>query len=239
MIPLRDQNPGIRFPAMTVFLILAAVAIYVFVQLPQGDSAFYEYATIPCEFTGGGPASLGELNTGVCDSTPAPGLYDDKVVAFSLLSSIFLHGGFAHLLGNMWSLWIFGNNVEDAFGRGGYLAFYLAGGVIASVAHIVMNPGSTIPVVGASGAIAAVMGAYIILFPRARITTWAVIVPLAVPASVFLAIWFVSQFWIAGSSPDVAWEAHVAGFIFGAVTALTMRRQLIDRLARQAFQFVR
>ncbi len=239
MIPLRDQNPGIRFPAMTVFLILAAVAIYVFVQLPQGDSAFYEYATIPCEFTGGGPASLGELNSGVCDSNPSPGLFEDKIVAFSLLSSIFLHGGFAHLLGNMWSLWIFGNNMEDAFRRGGYLVFYLAGGVIASVAHIVMNPGSTIPVVGASGAIAAVMGAYIILFPRARITTWAVIVPLAVPASVFLAIWFVSQFWIAGSSPDVAWEAHVAGFVFGAIVALAMRRKLIDRLASQAFQFVR
>ncbi|MDH3193997.1 MAG: rhomboid family intramembrane serine protease [Acidimicrobiia bacterium] len=239
MIPLRDQNPGIRFPAMTVSLILAAVAIYVFVQLPQGDSAFYEYATIPCEFTGGGPVSLSELNTGICDSTPAPGLYENKIVAFSLLSSIFLHGGFAHLLGNMWSLWIFGNNVEDAFGRGRYLVFYLAGGVIASVAHILMNPGSTIPVVGASGAIAAVMGAYIILFPRARITTWAVMVPLAVPASVFLAIWFVSQFWIAGSSPDVAWEAHVAGFAFGAFVAFVMRKQLIDRLARHAFQFVR
>lgn len=224
---------------MTVALILAAAAIYVFVQIPQGDSAFFEYATIPCEFTGGGPVSISELNSGICDSRQEPGLYDDKSILLSLISSIFLHGGFAHLLGNMWSLWIFGNNVEDAFGRVGYVGLYLVGGVVASAAHILMNQGSTVPVVGASGAIAAVMGAYVILFPRARITTWAVLFPLAVPAWVFLAIWFVSQFWIAGSSPDVAWDAHVAGFAFGLAVALLMRRRLIDRLADQAFQFVR
>lgn len=224
---------------MTVALVLAAVAIYVFVQIPQGDSAFYEYATIPCEFTGGGPISMSELNSGICDVRQEPGLFDDKSVLASLISSIFLHGGFAHLLGNMWSLWIFGNNVEDAFGRAGYLVLYLVGGVVASAAHILMNQGSTVPVVGASGAIAAVMGAYVILFPRARITTWAVLFPLAVPAWVFLAIWFGSQFWIAGSSPDVAWDAHVAGFAFGMGVALLLRRRLIDRLADQAFQFVR
>jgi len=239
LIPLRDQNPGISFPAITVALIVMAVAIYFFVQVPQGDSAFIEYATIPCEFSGGGPVSLHELNTGVCDTHQEPGLFDNKAVLLSLISSIFLHGGFAHLLGNIWSLWIFGNNVEDAFGRLRYVGFYLAGGVVAGVAHIVINPGSTIPIVGASGAIAAVMGAYIVLFPRARITTWAVLVPLAVPAWVFLSIWFGSQFWIADSSPDVAWEAHVAGFVFGMFLALVMRRKLIDRLANQAFQFVR
>ncbi len=224
---------------MTVALVLAAVAIYVFVQIPQGDSAFYEYATIPCEFTGGGPISMSEFNSGICDVRQEPGLFDDKSILASLISSIFLHGGFAHLLGNMWSLWIFGNNVEDAFGRAGYLVLYLVGGVVASAAHILMNQGSTVPVVGASGAIAAVMGAYVILFPRARITTWAVLFPLAVPAWVFLAIWFGSQFWIAGSSPDVAWDAHVAGFAFGVGVALLLRRRLIDRLADQAFQFVR
>lgn len=224
---------------MTVTLVLAAVAIYVLVQIPQGDSAFFEYATIPCEFTGGGPVSINELNSGICDARQEPGLYDHKSILLSLISSIFLHGGFAHLLGNMWSLWIFGNNVEDAFGRVGYVGLYLSGGVVASAAHILMNQGSTIPVVGASGAIAAVMGAYVILFPRARITTWAVLFPLAVPAWVFLAVWFGSQFWIAGSSPDVAWDAHVAGFAFGVAVALLMRQRLIDRLADQAFQFVR
>lgn len=239
MIPLRDQNPGIRFPAITVALILTAAAIYYFVQLPQGDSAVFEYATIPCEFSGGGPVSLHELTTGVCDPYQEPGVFDDKAILLSLFSSIFLHAGFAHLLGNMWSLWIFGNNVEDAFGRLRYVVLYLAGGVVAGLAHIAINPGSTIPVVGASGAIAAVMGAYIILFPRARIATWAVLVPLSVPAWIFLSLWFASQFWIAGSSPDVAWEAHVAGFVFGMVVALVMRRGLIDRLANQAFQFVR
>lgn len=239
MIPLRDQNPGISSPFVTFGLILVAVGIYVFVQLPGGQAAVVEYATIPCEFTGGGPVSLQELTSGTCAAVPEPGLFSDKIVLLSLVSSIFLHGGFAHLLGNMWSLWIFGNNVEDAFGRVRYLGFYLAAGVVAGLAHLVMNPNSTVPIVGASGAIAGVMGAYLVLFPRARITTWAVFVPLAVPAWVFLGIWFVSQFWIAGASSDVAWEAHVAGFGFGLVVALVLRRRLIDRLANEAFQFVR
>lgn len=224
---------------VTLGIMLATVAVYVFVQLPGDQTTIIANATIPCEFTTGEPASVEELNSGVCAVDDGPGLFADKSIAFSLIASIFLHGGFAHLLGNLWSLWIFGNNVEDAFGKLGYLAFYLAAGATAGIAHIGINPESAIPVVGASGAIAGVMGAYLMLFPRARITAWAVVLPLQVPAWVFLGFWFLTQFWIAGTSPSVAWDAHLGGFIFGLVLAGVWRGPLTRRLSRHSFQFAR
>ena len=239
MIPLRDQNPGISFPGITIAIVLYTIAIYVFVQAPGGDDGIARYAMIPCEVTSGDPLTIEELQTGECLSGSQPGAFPDKPVTFAIVASIFLHGGFAHLLGNMWSLWIFGNNVEDAFGKAKYLLFYLAAGIVAGLTSILLAPSSTIPIVGASGAIAGVMGVYLVIFPRSRISTWAVIVPLAVPAWVFLGIWFATQFWIASSTTNVAWEAHVGGFVFGLLVALVLRRRLIGRLAEQAFQFVR
>jgi membrane associated rhomboid family serine protease len=142
---------------------------------------------------------------------------------------MFLHGGLMHLLFNMWSLWIFGNNVEEAFGHFRYAILYLAGGLFATLVFVMVNPGSTVPLVGASGAIAAALGAYAVLFPAHRVLTllgW-FLVPL--PAAMFLAFWFFAQFGLGGTG--TAWEAHVGGFLFGLVVAVIFRRSLLRRVA--------
>ncbi len=139
---------------------------------------------------------------------------------------MFLHAGLLHLGGNMLFLWVFGNNVEDRLSPILFLGFYLLGGVAATAAHIGLDPNSTVPVVGASGAIAAVMGAYLVLFPRARIHSVILFPPIIlfrqIPAWVLLAVWFGSQFLVDPTS-GVAWAAHVGGFVFGVLVGLPLR----------------
>jgi membrane associated rhomboid family serine protease len=156
---------------------------------------------------------------------------------FTLLSSMFLHGGWMHIIGNMWSLWIFGDNVEDRMGRGGFLLFYLLSGLAAGAVHVVTNPASRVPTVGASGAIAGVMGAYLLLFPHASVVT---MVPIffflqvvEIPAVFFLGFWFLSQLFsgtlsLAAAGPQaagVAWWAHIGGFVVGFLWAVPLRRR--------------
>ena len=251
MIPLKDYNPTTRFPLVTVVLIGACLWMYFFVQ-PTGQSAFVEptradqaeeiewtarHAVIPCELVQGRPLTEGELvetfvegNTRACGESPrGPIFAPDKNVYLAALWSIFLHGGLLHLAGNMLFLWVFGNNIEDRLGRGAFIAFYVGGGVVATLAHVMLQPDSTVPLVGASGAIAAVMGAYLVLFPNARILS---VVPIflfgflaEIAAKWLLAFWFVSQFFINPNS-GVAWAAHVGGFVFGALVALALRGRL-------------
>ncbi len=161
-------------------------------------------------------------------------------ILLTLITNMFLHGGWAHIIGNMWYLWIFGDNVEDRFGAGRYLLFYIATGVAASVLHIVFNPTSTIPAVGASGAISGVLGAYFVLFPHARIIA---VVPIffwpfffELPAFFYLGVWFLGQlfsgtfsFLLPGVSGGVAWWAHVGGFVAGMLIARAAKRRLIHR----------
>jgi membrane associated rhomboid family serine protease len=153
-------------------------------------------------------------------------LFRHKNVWLALVTSIFLHGSILHLAGNMLFLWVFGNNIEDHLGHVAYLVFYLAAGIIATAAHIAVQPDSTLPVVGASGAIAGVMGAYLVWFPRARVTTLIIliIIPIvtSMPAMWLLLLWFVSQFFTAADS-SVAWVAHVAGFLLGVLVAALVR----------------
>lgn len=148
----------------------------------------------------------------------------------TLLTCIFLHGGWMHILGNMWFLYIFGDNVEDRFGHGMFAVFYVASGVVASLAHYLSDPSSTMPTIGASGAIAGVMGAYFVFYPHARVLC---VIPLGpflqtfvLPAPLFLGIWFVIQvisgIWSTGESAGVAWWAHIGGFVVGAGGALVM-----------------
>lgn len=136
----------------------------------------------------------------------------------TIFTAMFLHGGFLHVLGNMWFLWLFGDNVEDRIGRVRYVAFYLLTGIVAALAQSLMMPGSRIPMIGASGAVAGVLGGYVVLFPRARVRTL-VMIPLLwpvleLPAYVFLGLWFVGQFFI-GQGSGIAWMAHVGGFLGG------------------------
>lgn len=251
MIPIRDENPTVHKPLVTLLLIGACLAIYFFVQ-PVGQGALVQRsdrgagediefnvrnAAIPCEVTEGRPLTVDELrdtfndgdDTACVDDPTSPEFDPDKNVYLAILYSMFLHGGLLHIAGNMLFLWVFGNNIEDRMGKVPYLLFYLAGGLAAALAHIFVQPQSTVPVVGASGAIAAVMGAYLVLFPDAPIRTviiFYLILFRDISAKWLLGFWFVSQFFINPNS-GVAWVAHVGGFVFGAIVALLFRRQLV------------
>ena len=230
LIPISDANPTRRFPFVTVALIVANVLL--FFQEPLGSAGdlnryFFTNAPVPCQL-------FDECDRFVRGFNPIP---DRDLVSFlgAVLLSTFLHANLLHIAGNMLFLWIFGNNVEDHLGRGKYLLFYLAGGIIAAFAHVAwslatapdfctaQDLGPCAPAVGASGAVAAVMGAYMVLFPRARVN---VLVPIfilftVVQMSAFtvLGLWFLYQFLIAyqelAGPSGVAWMAHVGGFVFG------------------------
>jgi membrane associated rhomboid family serine protease len=149
----------------------------------------------------------------------------------ALLIFLFLHGGFFHLLGNMWFLWIFGNNIEDVTGHFRFVVFYLLGGVAASLLQILVNTESTVPIIGASGAVSAVLGAYILKFPRARVKTllfiFIFITLINVPAVAFIGIWFFLQLIssLGAGASNVAWYAHIGGFIFGLATILLFQKR--------------
>ncbi len=214
-------------------LLVIAASAWAFFAIQPADPAqearfLYREAAIPCEVSTGQALSLDEIRTGVCEPTRDAPAFAGKSIVLSVLASIFFHGSIGHLAGNLWILWIFGNNVEDRFGRLRYLIFYLAAGVVATIGHVVMNPDSTIPVVGASGAIAGVMGAYLVLFPRARVRSFIpplFFLPFNLPAVVFLVLWFLGQFALAGTQTNIAWEAHVAGFVAGLMFGLLRRRK--------------
>ena len=236
MIPIRDANPSLTRPVIT-WLIIAACAYVFFAIQPAGEDEFgeflYEYAAVPCELTTLSPLDRGDIQNCNAQDTGTP-FYPAKNVLASAVVSMFLHANLVHLLGNLWILWIFGNNVEDAFGSGGYLLLYLASGVAATAAFVVTNPGELTPLVGASGAIAGVMGAYLVLFPRARVVSVFPIfffIPVAVPASVFLILWFAGQFALIGEATGIAWQAHVGGFVSGAAVAFMLRGPLLRRVA--------
>ncbi len=194
-----------------------------------------EYAAIPCEIVTQRPLTISEIeathvggNDDACnDAATQPQLFTGKVVLLSVVSSMFLHGGVAHLGFNLLFLWIFGNNIEDRLGHAMFLAFYLTGGIAATMGHILAQPTSTIAVVGASGAIAAVMGAYLVWFPDAPIRTLVFLVLVDIRARWFLIAWFIIQFF---TSPDagVAWVAHVAGFAYGVLMGIVIRRRSWD-----------
>lgn len=216
MIPLHDDNPTRSTPIVTYLLVAVNVVVFL-LQVLLGDAFTYQFALFP------GVVAQGQRV--VADGVPLPMLQPAWLTIFT---SQFLHGGWLHLIGNMWYLWIFGNNVEDVLGKGRFLLFYLFGGAVAAIAHIASGPGSLIPTVGASGAIAAVLGGYLFLFPRARVTT---LIPIIIilqlvelPASVVLGFWFLLQLFNGlmglGMMEDrggVAFMAHIGGFAAGYV----------------------
>ena len=236
MLPIRDVNPTRVTPWITLLLIAASVLVF-FVFQNQTSPAeqvefLYQRAAISCEILGGEPLSLQEINQGSCGSSGGTPVFPDKQPLLSVLTSLFLHSGLGHLLFNMWSLWIFGNNVEEAFGHFGYLMLYLVGGIVATFAFALANADSTVPLVGASGAIAAALGAYAVLFPGHRVLTLVGWFLIPLPAILFLGFWFFAQFGLGGT--NTAWEAHVGGFMFGLVVALLFRRSLLRRVAMAA-----
>ncbi|NQV07466.1 rhomboid family intramembrane serine protease [bacterium] len=233
MLPIRDVNPTRARPLITLAIIVANIAVFFFIQpseSPEADRFAYEYSAIACELTTGHPLDFEEISSGEClDTVLADQPFPGKNIWLSGMISMFLHAGIGHLLFNMWFLWIFGNNVEEAFGPLGYLLFYAAAGVAATAGFVMANQDVTIPLVGASGAIAGVMGAYLVLFPRHLVLTLIFFYVTAIPSIVLLGIWFLTQFAIADPSSGVAWEAHVAGFVFGVLVTLPFRRRLLSK----------
>lgn len=239
VIPIRDENPTRHTPVLTLAFLAVNVVVFLFIQpnspfqtatdrveaqrqAIEEQRFLYEHAAVPCEITRLRPLTVAQLETRSCDPGSGAGgsreVFPGKNVLLSIVSSMFMHGGLLHLGGNMLFLWIFGNNVEDRLRPVGFALFYFAGGVAATLAHVLTNTGSLIPLVGASGAIAAIMGAYLVWWPRARILS---VVPIfflihlvRLPAGLVLGLWFVLQF-LTNPNSGVAWAAHVGGFIVG------------------------
>jgi len=215
-IPLKDENPTQRFPVVTVVLITLNILVFLYqVFSPEGLQHFiYRMGAIPYEITHF--TTISQL------PRISPPL--------TLLTSLFLHGSFFHLFGNMLYLWIFGNNIEDFLGPFRYILFYLLSGLGASLVHIIFHPSSIVPMIGASGAIAGVLGAYFLLYPGARVLSLVFIWILPVPAFFILGLWFVAQVMNIGIGGGVAWFAHVGGFLIGIVLIrIYIKRKRIQR----------
>lgn len=210
MIPLRSSERTYSPATVTLVLILVNVLIFVFEITMPNEPSYYN----------AGGLSLNKVIL-------TYGIVPDRFHFSTLITSMFLHGGFLHVAGNMWFLWVFGKGIEDLLGHARFLMFYLACGVVAGLAHVLLNPYSPVPTIGASGAIAGVMGAYLIKFPHARIVTLVPIVffitTLDLPAAFLLLYWFAIQFFSGVGSVgysqvskgDIAWFAHVGGFVAG------------------------
>lgn len=246
MFPIKDNIPNERFPLVTVILIAINIVAYL-LSIRHGGSFFggptnataVHYGAIPYELTHGGDhcdlATVqtleGSTSTVVCQGQPGVhGTPPAQIATWETpFTAMFLHGGFLHIFGNMLFLAIFGPNVEEAMGRIRFPAFYLLGGLIALAAQVVVGPDSTVPTLGASGAIAAVLGGYIVLYPRARVLTLVLIIffvtIVEVPAVFLLGFWFLEQLLLGaaglgspiGGGGGVAYFAHIGGFVFGLV----------------------
>ena len=208
-IPLKDENPTTRFPVVTVLFIVVNILVFFYQVLsPEGLQLYvYKLGAIPYEITHFQSISFVISESGAHLTRISPPL--------SLFTSMFLHGGVFHLFGNMLYLWIFGNNIEDYLGSFRFVIFYLIGGLAASLTHILFNPGSQVPMIGASGAIAGILGAYFILYPSARVLTLVFFSVIPVPAAIILGIWFIGQLLNIGLGGGVAWFAHIGGFVAG------------------------
>jgi len=227
-IPLSDDNPlrSISYQWVTISLIITNIAVFLLQNIEPGQTVAASFAVVPSEL----------LQVGIFGG-PAHGVYDrvDVPEGYTLLTYMFLHGDIIHLVSNMLFLWVFGDNVEDAMGHLKFLVFYILCGIAAGLTHTYMLPDSKLPLIGASGAVAGVIAAYLILHPRVLVGVLAFrFIPLRIPAAWVLGVWVVTQLvMVLLNQPDqVAWWAHVGGMAAGAVLILFMRRPgvpLFDR----------
>ena len=234
MLPLKNDLASRTFPLVTVLVILANAVVFLYqtslqigaaaIDLRAAEDFVLEFGLVPCRLTG---------------TCTAPSGFPHPVA--TVFSSMFLHAGFLHVIGNMLYLWIFGTNVEDALGHGRFLAFYLLAGFLAALAQTAFHPDSPVSMIGASGAVAGVLGAYLLLFPYATISTLLIlgffIRLVHVPAVIVLGFWFVVQFMngliersVGDIAGGVAWFAHIGGFLAGMALLFLMRRRRWARL---------
>jgi membrane associated rhomboid family serine protease len=248
VFPIKDNIPTRRFPVFTVAIIAINVVVFFGFQDPTlslggasvNDQKVVDYGVIPYELTHPGD-HCGEAATGQVLCEGQPGVIGKAPAQpptwLTLFTAMFMHGGLLHIAGNMLFLWIFGNNVEDSMGRGRFIAFYLLGGIAATLGQTLIDPSSTTPTIGASGAIAAVLGGYALLYPRARVLTVVFIIlfftVVELPALLVLGAWFLLQVLYGAADlaqplggGGVAYFAHIGGFLFG----LLMIRLFADRV---------
>ena len=233
MIPLKDDIPTRRFPIVTVIVIAINVVVYFVFERGLwelgdiGNERVVEYGAIPIEITDPGTECV-SVSGGSAIQCGSNGFAPDQAPAWvTIFTSMFMHGNFIHLAGNMLFLWIFGNNIEDSMGRLTFVVFYLLGGLAALGLQVATDPNSLVPTIGASGAIAGVLGAYARLYPRARVVTIIIIIIfftiVTLPAMLVLALWFLLQLLPVFSEPfgstggGVAYFAHIGGFLFGVL----------------------
>ena len=259
MIPIGDDNPTVRVPIVTIFVIVAMFAVWVLVQGAGFDERLLAASVCNLGMVPGELTRLAPLGTGVPIGENLACVVDNqRINVLTPLISMFLHGGWMHLIGNALFLWVFGNNIEDVVGRGRFLVFYVVCGLAAAAAHILVDPRSPIPTVGASGAISGVMGAYLVLFPKVRVRMlfWFVIIlkVIPIPAWLVLLYWFGLQLLsgipeLLSPNPEMAggvavW-AHVGGFVAGVLlirwfenpVLLQRRRDIL--LSRNEFDALR
>lgn len=219
MFPLGDDNTNRRTTPYVVYGLIALNVLIYLLQVTAGDSFTYAWATVPVEITTGIDLVRPVVVNAGGESFSIPQYPGPTPIYLTLLSSMFMHGSLMHLAGNMLYLWIFGDQVEDLLGHWRFVVFYLVCGFVADFAHILPDPGSVIPTLGASGAIAGVLGAYLVKFPKNRVRVLMVRVVTSVPAIIVLGLWFVFQFISQLSDGPagggVAYMAHIGGFLAG------------------------
>lgn len=233
LFPISDDDRRLTRPGyVTWFLVAANVAVFVFLQQMGANESFtYGWSVIPQEIMSGQDIVADQTVQVQGRSFTIPQASGPTPIYLTLLSSMFMHGGFAHIFGNLLYLWIFGDNVEHRFGSGVFLAFYLVSGIVATAVQIGLAPDGIVPNLGASGAISGVLGAYLVLFPRNRVTAIFLYHLVSIPAIVAIGVWIVFQFFNGIGSVmvsqetvgGVAYGAHIGGFFAGVVLALILK----------------
>ena len=221
MIPISDINPPKNNPVISRIFIFLSILVYVLIQ-PRNPNElfnfFYEFAAIPCEVFKNQPLSLDQYYNNECTLKSSNIVFENKNIFLSLLFSNMFHANFVHILGNLWSFWIFGNNIEDKLGKIRFIIFLIFTGLASMFSHIILNAFDINPIVGASGIVSALMGAYLYLFPNAQLLVlvpFGFLFPTTIKAKFFMIFWFISQILIALQNTNISWEAHIGGFIVG------------------------
>ncbi len=223
MIPISDINPARNSPIISRIFMFITVGVFILIQ-PKNQielfSFFYQYSAIPCELVNFSPISEEQFYNNNCFYTQTNSIFPNKNIILSIVFANFFHANFIHILGNLWSFWIFGNNVEDKLGKTKFTFFLIFIGIISIGVHTFLNQDSLTPIVGASGIVSGLMGAYVFMFPNARLLVlvpFGFLFPTTIKAKYFMIFWFISQIFIAIGDQNISWEAHIGGFIFGYI----------------------
>ena len=221
VIPISDINPARNTPIISRIFMFATVGVFLIIQ-PKNQielfNFFYQYSAIPCGLVNFSPISESQFYNNDCFNSKSSSRFSEQNLLLSVISDNFFHADCITILGNLWSFWIFGNNVEDKLGKFRYIIFLIFIGIMSVSVHTYLNQDSLIPIVGASGIVSGLMGAYVFMFPNARLLVlvpFGFLFPTTIKAKFFMVFWFLSQILISISDQNISWEAHVGGFVFG------------------------